>query len=192
MKHICNNCKKTTELTHNFEYVTFVCPHCKQVHRHTEKEQNETIAGNYTSKENYTLSLKVGDVGTLLSDTYQVTGALVKRTSRELWNEYSLMNVETKAIKYLIELDGTWAIEEEIEPTHPNYYYYVTQSYNNKYSLYQHEQDVRLLTAEGFFDHIISQKPYQLYDYISPPYIISVEKRKNETWYFAGQRVLSD
>lgn len=187
MEVSCYDCNTTTALNSIFEVKNFVCPNCQSIYA-TDENGALRRAGKFGYKYN-TIGLSLGQKGILKEIEYTVTGIFTKKAyGTYYWREYILKDSSDNFI-YLSEADGHWIILNEVEKKyevskHPRFL-----TYNEiRMNLY-HYTDVEIVSAQGFFDFEIPKRKVHIIEYISPPYIISIEGIKEETVTFFGEHI---
>lgn len=178
----CINCNHTTQLDLNFEVNIYACTNCGYVYQERDGLRFKDQFKPYTYGEKF----EVGQEGVFNDKNYTITGILVKENQGFEWTEYILQGKEDYL--YLSEADGHWIILEEIildvtVGNHPS-----TVAYNDiTFDCYEYCYP-KLITAQGFFDFDIFEKP-ELIEYINPPLLLSFERLGKEQTVFLGKHI---
>ncbi|MGH2664566.1 DUF4178 domain-containing protein [Flavobacterium sp.] len=186
MKVPCFQCNVTTDLEINFEVKNFVCPNCQNLYIAAEDGLRSQRKFNY--KEEH-IGLQIGQKGNLKGEEYTVTGLLIKKTyGSYYWTEYILQGTSGNFI-YLSEATGHWILLKDIEEkydvkNHPKY----IRHDDRVFDLYEYT-DAEIVSAQGYFDFDIPSKKVSMFEYIAPPYILSIERLKDTENNFLGEHI---
>lgn len=188
MEFNCSKCGGTTSISVDFKGINFVCPSCYSVFKidsHNVLNYTSTLK---TLSNNFCLS--VGDKTTIKNVNYTITGALVKTIYQDyFWTEYILQD-ENHNFIYLSESNGHWIILKEIEDSyeisnHPRFLEYEDEIYN----LYEYSNNVKVVSAKGFFDFEILNKEVTINEYVKGTKLISIEGINGVETTFFGESI---
>lgn len=187
MKVPCYNCNTVTELELGFEVISFVCPSCHSLYL-TDKDGQLRLKSKFKPEVN-DFAFTIGDKGILKGIEYTVTGALVKKVSRDyLWTEYILKDVKGDFV-YLSESDGNWIFLTEMEESFNVKQHPEIITYNNEnFDLYEY-CDVEIENAQGYFDFSFPTRKIHVVEYIQPPLMISIERMNDDETAFLGEYI---
>ncbi|RYJ43248.1 DUF4178 domain-containing protein [Flavobacterium beibuense] len=179
----CPECKAVTEAEIELDVINFVCPKCASLFNYSS-DGPKTVMRTFDYTFN-NVTLKVGQRGKLNGIKYILTGVLVKKVpAGYMWREYILTSPDDEQL-YLSEYDGHWIALHEAKEKAEKGLSPGTIAYDGMQMEIFSKGNTSIVSAEGFFDFNLPEKNIQLIEYISPPYIYSVEKiGKNQTGYF--------
>jgi hypothetical protein len=184
----CPECLTVTQADVDFDVTEFGCGHCKNLIGFTDNGRF-----TYVRKFDYTPSfpypLAIGQKGTLEGTEYVVTAIIVKKVhSIYFWREY-ILTAKNGEKAFLSETDGHWILLKQTneKPDVANTPMHLDFD-GREYNLYEYE-DTKIAYAEGFFDYELPTGNQEMVEYISPPYIISIEKDKNTQEAFYGYHI---
>lgn len=192
MSCACKKCNTEFEVPY-FPYVqTATCPDCKHLYAYDIKSNGWKPVMNYSKsqKEVSTEELPIGAHITLLQDDFEVIGKAY-RVNKDgyYWLEYHLWCAAEGSFAYLSESDGHFTLLYELfePPAFTNNYskkvHFFKKTFNN-YDIYTAQTVSVVGNLIGSYLHPMTQ--VQAYDYVSPPYMLSLElgKYKANHWHF--------
>lgn len=184
----CPECFTVTKISTDFEVKELGCGHCKNLTGFTDNGRF-TYTRKFDFKPTLPIPLKIGQKGTLNGIEYEVTGILVKKVHRiYYWREYILTPQKGDNI-YLSETDGHWILVQQVDEKFDTSGRQRYLDYDGReYALYEYE-DTTIAYAEGCFDYQLPTARVEMIEYISPPYIISIERQKGHTETFHGEHI---
>lgn len=186
MKVPCPECNVTTDLDVNFEVKSFACPNCQSLY--IASSDGLRLHKKFKHEQEYK-GLAIGQKGNLKGEEYTVTGLLVKETyGLYYWREYVLQSASGD-FRYLSEADGHWILLKDIEEKHnvKNHPPYIDHE-ELRLNLYEYT-DAEIVAARGYFDFVIPDKKISMFEYIAPPYIISIERLSDTENNFFGEHI---
>lgn len=177
----CTRCNKISRLYIPHKLQTFACPNCGEIHDRQYFEKYLKIPNNNAVFLKY---FKIGTVGTFEGVKYTVIGQVHKHVAyryADKWDEILLLS-ETGEISFLNCSYGnyTWVKEDYLIPA--------TEMLSNIDKTFHFEgQDYEFLQGYNYASKYclgefhydpIDVKHIRCSDYISPPYLISIEKHE--------------
>lgn len=190
----CASCGKEVTIPYFPLVKNFVCPHCTTLNKFTEKwrwEKEQKVIGQI---KHSSVRIPLGTKLHLLGDDFKVIGSTVKEDNDDAqWQEFTLYCEADGGFAFLSVFNGNFMLVHEIMefPLLPA----LNQSqiyYEGTYYQHYNNYTVKLLWAEGYvFDDFASNNRRGFsYDYIAPPYLVSLERDgdKNNYW-FRGEYV---
>lgn len=188
MIKICPFCKTSNELSIDFEVVNLICKKCHKI-----SDQNGKIFETL-SVPAISPILKINQSTIIDGTTYWITGILVKNTSKiYYWREYFLRN-KAGGTLFLSESNGHWVIYKEKELNikfHKKSYPNPIEIENKTYYIFNKNLSI-IKYAEGFFDYEVLVGNHLVYDYIDPPYTISIERYSDIQYEFEGEHIAAE
>lgn len=184
---VCIKCKKEMLSYLDIKARAIICPECKRVNEFEEgqvRTYNSSIAKN--TKNTF---LPIGTKGEIKSIPYIVVGCAYKKEhlTNDFWLEYILYNPDS-GVAYLTVYNGHW-----------NYLYEINEPPKVKLGALHHEDivynlyskySIRIVEAEGEFPYKLSHTDrVRISEFISPPYLLSSEKRGEEITWFKGEYI---
>lgn len=190
----CASCGKEVNIPYFPLVKNFVCPHCNTLNSFTEKWRWEKDRKVMKLTHNSATKIPLGTQLHLLGDDFKVIGATIKEDNDDAqWQEFTLYCETDGGFAFLSAFNGNFMlVQETMEfPLLPNpgqdFVYFDDTHYR-----FYNDYTVKLLWAEGyvFDDFAGNNRRGFAYDYIAPPYLISLERDgdKNNYW-FKGEYV---
>ena len=174
----CSSCKKENPVQDKDNIVIIACPNCHKIHSKYHLEQYLRLHNSFTQG---TYSLKLNQAGWYKDEKYRIAGIANKQEQQNAysrWTEHILLN-EKNQVSFLNECYGhyTWMTEKKDIPTNNiNDYIKNGITYDGrKYrflSRYKYKTNSCLGT---FYYDPVDVKHINCYDFVSPPYAISIE-----------------
>lgn len=171
MEFKCVQCGTVTAVDLPFQPLVFACPHCGE--SYFWSDQGFRLGTGY-DKTYVQSRIPVGSKGKLKGRDLIVTGSMTKRVySHYYYEEYTLVDAKGNFF-YLSQSDGHFIFLEEFESTMEFDGRLHIQHENREYKLYD-KPEARVSDAQGFFDEELPKVPIKMFEFISPPYMISIE-----------------
>ncbi len=188
MEKHCPKCHKVTVATDVVvDVLQFGCPYCRSLIHYGNNVEGR-VEKMFTAPDREP-DLKVGQKGTFDGVEYTVTGVVVKQVQKSYyWREYILTAVKDEQL-YLSETDGHWILLRRIEDKYDVQGYPEEYTYNGMVMKIYDYDDPKTFLAEGFFDYDVDPKRQRMIEYISPPYIYSVEEADKEQTVYFGEHI---
>ncbi|TGD57643.1 DUF4178 domain-containing protein [Flavobacterium humi] len=186
MKISCSECNVATDLEIRFDVASFACPNCQSLYTISPEGMRLHTKFKYQPEDT---GLAIGQKGILRKEEYTVTGSLVKKTyGKYYWREYILQNASGDFV-YLSEADGHWILLTDIEEKHnvKDHPPYIDHG-DMRLNLYEYT-DAEIVAAQGYFDFVVPDKKVSMFEYISPPYCISIERLNDVENNFLGEHI---
>lgn len=190
----CASCGKEVTIPYFPLIKNFVCPHCTTLNRFTEKWRWEKDKQVPRLTQMPDARIPLGTKLHLAGDDFKVIGSTIKEDNDDAqWQEFTLYCETDGGFAFLSVFNGNFMLVYEIMefPLLPA----LNQSqiyYEGTYYQHYNNYTVKLLWAEGYvFDDFASNNRRGFtYDYIAPPYLVSLERDgdKNNYW-FRGEYV---
>jgi hypothetical protein len=181
---VCPKCKANVNLRGRSMTIALTCPSCQTYYCIADWNQNTYQFNLKVSQE-----IPLGAKGRFDNFLYEVIGFVVKEESRwhYKWKEYLLFN-PYRGYAFLSEHNGhwnfIWPLEDEPEKSAGTKLFYE----NQKYDLYQkYRASVVYAKGEFFFDVVGITSSTTNEDYISPPYLITVERSEDSIIWCKGE-----
>lgn len=178
----CSKCGTVSKLYIRQKLQVFACPNCGKVH---SKDNYEKYLKVPNQNAVYLKYFKIGTVGTYEGIKYTVIGQANKRNAArysDIWDEILLLS-ETGEISFLNCSYGnyTWVKENYTVPAQ-QILSNIESTVNfegRDYDFFQGYNYVSRYCIGEFHYDLIDVKKIQCSDYISPPYLIAIEKHEN-------------
>lgn len=190
----CASCGKEVTIPYFPLVKQFVCPHCTTLNRFTEKWRWERDKQVPRLTQMPDVRIPLGTKLHLSGDDFKVIGSTIKEDNDDAqWQEFTLYCETDGGFAFLSVFNGNFMlVYETMEfPLIPG----LNQSqiyYEGTYYQLYNDYTTKLLWAEGYvFDDFASNNRRGFtYDYIAPPYLVSLERDgdKNNYW-FRGEYV---
>lgn len=183
----CLDCNYEVNLPVKIPSEYFVCPKCYLFHSY---KNGFLRADEGVKMPSFVSHISVGMSVVLEGQTYWVSNFILKKSpEREYWREYELVS-ENGTYKYLTEEGGNWTISEQIE---------LDKDFN-KLEIHYDDKDFAIFdkgscqdcSGVGFFDFKLDQNFIKYKDYISPPYLLSVEVEEKKQIVYYGKHIEAD
>ncbi len=175
----CTGCQTVTKLHIQHKLQTFACPNCGKIHDRLYFDKYLKIPNKNAVFLKY---FKIGTVGTFEGVKYTVIGQAHKHVAyrhADKWDEILLLS-ETGEISFLNCSYGnyTWLREDHTIPAQEilSNIETVFKFQDRDYDFLQGYNYVSKYCIGEFHYDVIDVKNIKCSDYISPPYIISIEK----------------
>jgi hypothetical protein len=181
----CRNCSKPNELRGRAMTLALTCRECG-IYFCTGEWEKDVVKFNFKA----TPHIPIGSKGRVENFLYEVVGFVVKEEQkyRYRWREYLLFN-PYRGYAFLAESDGHWNFVWPIEgqPKGDN----ITKNFfyeGREFKLYQ-KYAATVIYAEGefFFDVVGISENTVNRDYISPPYLLTVEESRDSVLWCKGE-----
>lgn len=191
----CTKCKSDFKVEY-FPYIqTATCKKCEISYSYDVKQNTwqHILNNNSSIKRKPRKELPVGAKVTLLKDNFEITGKVFKQnTDNYRWIEYHLYNAYEGSYAYLSESDGIFILLYQVFDAPLLKDRKKAIRYNNKTFALFDDYKASIQEIEGnligaYFNPKTTTKAY---DYVSPPYMLSLEEgnKKNNYWH-AGEYV---
>ena len=191
----CTKCKSDFEVKY-FPYVqTTTCKKCDISYWYDVKEDkwNHALNNNSSIKRKPNQELPVGANVTLLNDNFEVIGKVFKKNMQDYrWIEYHLYNAYEGSYAYLSESDGHFILLSQIFDAPVIKDRKKAILYNGKTFALLDDYKATIQEIEGDLigAYFNPKSAVKAYDYVSPPYMISLEEgNKNNNYWHAGEYV---
>lgn len=186
IKIACPKCKAECNLRGRAMTLALVCPSCQTYFRTGAWDSGTKHFEGAEAKP----AIAIGTKGEIEGYVYEVMGFIVKqeRKYRYRWREYLLFN-PFRGYAFLSEYNGHWnfvwpleqgpSIEKvSAEPVYEGDVYKLYQKYN---------ADVVFAQGEFFFDVLDMTDNTRNYEYICPPYVLTLEKSHDSLLWCKGE-----
>jgi hypothetical protein len=182
---ICPGCKKPNELRGKAMTLALTCKSCN-IYFGVGEWNSDTVI--FEHKEEPVIPL--GSKGKVEKYKYEVIGFVVKQETkyRYKWREYLLFN-PYRGFAFLSEYNGHWNFIWPIEQD-PRKNLLSDDFYHedNEYKLYQkYSADVIFARGEFFFDVVGVSNTTVNYEFISPPFVLALEKSEDSVMWCKGE-----
>lgn len=175
----CTRCKTVSKLYYPQKLQTFACPNCGKIHDRLYFDKYLKTPNNHTAFLKY---FKIGAVGTFDGVKYTVIGQVNKHVQyryADKWDEIVLLS-ETGEISFLNCSYGnyTWVKEDHTIPAQ-EMLSNIEKTFEfdgREYEFFQGYNYVSKYCIGEFPYNPKDVKNIRCSDYISPPYLISIEK----------------
>lgn len=182
----CTKCNTTTSIENEISVESFGCPKCKSFYL---SNRGSLQFNKEFSYKNITPTIPIGAKGTFENETYEVVGMLIKHLGSFVYaREYTLKSKSEKFL-YLSECEGHWILLKEVEniPEHRvgGMKILFQNMKLNKYGYCP----TQVFLISGFFDINFKVKDIDVIEYISPPYILSIETLQDTRRTYFGEHI---
>lgn len=191
----CPNCGSTLNITAVGLTISVSCKSCKSII--DTKDENFQILKKANDKRTVRPAIPIGTRGKFSGKVYEVIGFMVRSDSGYYWREYLLFN-PYHGFRWLTEIDGHWSYVKKINTVGDSSTgFNSSQRFKNKNFKLFNRGSATVNYVEGEFYWRVKQGDYAaMYDFISPPFMISKEVTKDEvTWsqstYIERERIAS-
>ena len=187
----CTACAAPIHLRAPGFTLVIVCEYCKT--KMDARDENYKILESYKEKTPFQPLIKLGTRGKLLGHKWEVIGFLVRcdKTTVYKWHEYLLFN-PLHGFRWLVLNEGHWSFVKQIRGR-------INDSGTLKYGGNTYKQfltdtaEVLYVVGEFYWQVKVGSKVTMI-DYISPPYMLSLEiEAKEKSWslgtYIEPQKV---
>lgn len=178
----CSKCGTVSKLYIRQKLQIFACPKCGKIHSRTNFEKYLKLPNRNDVFLKY---FKIGTVGTFEGVKYTVIGQASKNVAyryADKWDEILLLS-ETGELSFLNCSYGnyTWVKENHQIPAHQilSNTEKTFEFEDRDYDFLQGYNYVSKYCIGEFHYDLIDVKKINCFDYISPPYLISIEKHEN-------------
>jgi phage FluMu protein Com len=178
----CSKCNTISKLYIPHKLQIFACPKCGKIHSREDFDQYLKIPNQ---KATYLKYFKIGTVGKFEGVKYTVIGQANKHVTHryaDKWDEILLLS-ETGEISFLNCSYGnyTWVKEDHMVQAHEilSTIESTFKFQDREYEFLQGYNYVSKYCIGEFHYNVIDVKKIKCFDYISPPYMISIEKHDN-------------
>jgi hypothetical protein len=176
----CPSCGATLDLKAVGITVSVACPSCHNII--DVNNPSLAIISKANSKYKVKPSIPIGSRGKLSGNVYEVIGFMERKEGIYPWKEYLLYNPYV-GFRWLFEMNGHWSFIKRIR-TLPEVISSTNLKYKGRSFKLYNEGNASVSYVEGEFYWRVEEKDIsRLFDYISPPYMLSKERQHTEiTW----------
>ena len=176
----CRSCGATLDLKAVGISVSVSCPSCHVIIDATNPNYKILEKAKKTYKFKKNPSIPIGSRGKLSGKTYEVIGFMERMDGIYPWKEYLLYNPYI-GFRWLFEMNGHWSFVKRLR-TLPREQLYSSAQYKKKTFKLFNAGEAKVTYVEGEFYWRVKIDDYsKVWDYISPPYMLSKEVTKDES-----------
>lgn len=188
-KITCFHCERETQLFQPNDYVMFVCPNCNKITSKVKTDVYKKLPNKWKAGMS---SLRLHAKGILEDKIVTIVGIVIKKSRTDKWTEYHLVD-EDGQNHILTEYRGHYHYLKFVPETDKRFEHLRT-SLNKTTShveinglefkrLEYNYASTLVLTGEFSFDAIGTNDVFSA-EYVSPPYLFSIEIDENKTKEF--------
>ena len=181
----CGSCGATLNITAVGISITMACPSCHSLI--DIKDPNYKILKKVSEKSHVTPLIPIGSKGKISGKNYQCIGFLQKQDQGYYWVEYLLFN-PYHGFRWLTESDGHWTFFKRVRTISDIGYQYITYK-GKKFRIFNRSQGKVIYVEGEFYWRVKVGDTSYLSDYISPPYMASLEKSADEKIWTIGSYI---
>lgn len=176
----CPNCDFETSIQHQIEFKTFGCTECGGIFTTNYDNLNNFSTGNYNFKRSL---IKIGTKGKIDNEEYEVISYIIKNLGWSTFStEYTLVSESGNYI-YLSECNGHWIKLKEIEDAKPESFYSFEINYKGLNYMKYDDYNCEIIFLAGFYEFKLQSLEVNAYEFIYPPYILTMDDFGGEHKY---------